>query len=193
MSFNPLKEKGMPIEKQIRSWTKLNSKPYPKGKVHPYTRVRGIFMNGIEVEAALFSHQFHRHCEDMELRRQLALVRRIEQQQQKAINWLIPAGESVLEVTLGTQKLPDDKLFKTYQKQVNSGRGRLPAGNQGPPSGKMASGTGREIKGRLNKSLKSGRIVKGCRAGSPLCRFEKGPLLTFYLVASLFGQSQMFL
>lgn len=108
MSFNPLQEKGTPIEKQIRSWTKLNSKPYDPRKVHPYTRVRGIFMNGIEVEAALFSHQFHRHTDDLELKRQLAMVRRVEQQQQKAINWLIPGNESVLEVTLGYEQVAVD-------------------------------------------------------------------------------------
>jgi rubrerythrin len=108
MSFNPLEEKGMPIEKQIRSWTKQNSKPYHPGKVHPYTRVRGIFMNGIEVEAALFSHNFHRHTEDMELLRQLALFRRVEQKQQKAINWLIPGNESVLAVTLGYEQVAVD-------------------------------------------------------------------------------------
>jgi hypothetical protein len=50
-------------------------------------------MNGIEVEGIMFSHQFAHHTLNNDLRRQLALVRRIEQQQQKTINWLTP-GEA---------------------------------------------------------------------------------------------------
>lgn len=108
MSFNPLKEKGTPIEKQIRNWSKLNSKPYDSKKIDPYTRVRGIFMNGIEVEAAIFGHQFARHCADLDLKREIALIRRVEQQQQKAINWMIPGSESTLEVTLGYEQVAVD-------------------------------------------------------------------------------------
>lgn len=108
MGFNPLKEKGIPIEKQLLSWSELNVRPYDKDEVHPYTRTRIIFMNGIEVEAAMFGHQFHRHTDDMELKRKLALTRRVEQQQQKAINWLIPANESGLEVTIGYEQVAVD-------------------------------------------------------------------------------------
>ncbi len=108
MSFNPLEEKGIPIEKQLRNWSELNVKPYDKNKVHPYSRTRGILMNGIEVEGAIFSHQFARHSDDMELKRKLALTRRIEQQQQKAINWMIPAEETILEVTIGYEQVAVD-------------------------------------------------------------------------------------
>ena len=108
MAFNPFQEKGMPIEKQLRSWKELNSKPYDKNQVDPYTRCRVILMNGIEVEGALFNHQFARHCNDMELKRLLAMTRRIEQQQQKAINWLSPADESVLETTIGYEQVAVD-------------------------------------------------------------------------------------
>ncbi|MEW6440135.1 MAG: hypothetical protein AB1640_04295 [bacterium] len=106
--FDPLRERGIPIEKQLLSWSKLNSKPYNKQEVHPYTRVRGIFMNGIETEAAIFGHQFARHTEDLDLKRKLALVRRTEQQQQKAINWLIPGNESTIEVTIGYEQVAVD-------------------------------------------------------------------------------------
>lgn len=108
MSFSPLKEKGIPIEKQLRSWSELNVKPYNKNTVHPYTRVRIIFMNGIEVEAAMFKHQWARHTDDLELKKQIALSRRVEQQQQKAVNWLIPANESGLEVTIGYEQVAVD-------------------------------------------------------------------------------------
>jgi hypothetical protein len=108
MSFNPLKEKGIPIEKQIRNWSELNVKPYDKKQVHPYTRTRGILINGIEVEGAMFSHQFARNTTDPDLKRKLALTRRAEQQQQKAVNWSIPADESVLEVTIGYEQVAVD-------------------------------------------------------------------------------------
>ncbi|RJQ58191.1 MAG: hypothetical protein C4530_11040 [Desulfobacteraceae bacterium] len=108
MGFNPLEEKGIPIEKQLRNWSELNVKPYDKKKVHPYSRTRGILMNGIEVEGAIFSHQFARHTDDMDLKQKLAMTRRIEQQQQKAINWMIPGDESVLEVTIGYEQVAVD-------------------------------------------------------------------------------------
>ena len=61
---------------------------YSKQDVDPYTKVRIILMNGIEMEAAFFSHQFHRNCNDNNLRRELAMNRRIEQQQRNiSIGW----------------------------------------------------------------------------------------------------------
>ena len=93
MSFNPLSERGIPLEKQLRNWSELNVKPYDKDAVHPFTRCRVILMNGIEVEAAMFSHQFARHTRNLDLKRMLAMTRRVEQQQQKAVNWLTPAQE----------------------------------------------------------------------------------------------------
>lgn len=107
MSFNPFKEKGMPIEKQFRNWSELNSKPFNKD-AHPYTKCRGILMNGIETEAAIFLHQFARHTKDIEVKRNIALSRRIEQQQQKAINWCIPGNQSVLETTIGYEQVAVD-------------------------------------------------------------------------------------
>ncbi len=108
MAFNPLKEHGIPLEKQLRNWEDLNVKPYDKNEVHPYTRTRIIFMNGIEVEGAIFSHQFARHSSNHELKQKLAMARRLEQQQQKVINWLIPPDESVLEVTIGYEQVAVD-------------------------------------------------------------------------------------
>jgi hypothetical protein len=100
MSFNPLQEKGIPIEQQFRNWSELNVQPYDKYQTDPYTKCRAVVMNGIETEASLFSHHFARHTADIDLKRQLALVRRAEQQQQKAVNWLIPGTESTLETTI---------------------------------------------------------------------------------------------
>ena len=108
MSFNPLAERGIPIEKQFRNWSELNVTPYDKEAVHPYSRCRGIVMNGIEVEAVMFSHQMARNAIDPGLKQQLALVRRAEAQQQKATNWLIPGNETTLEVTIGYEQVAVD-------------------------------------------------------------------------------------
>jgi hypothetical protein len=108
VSFNPLQERGMPLENQFRNWRDLNVQPYDKDAVHPYGRCRGILANGIEVEAVMFSHMLARNTLDPELKRQLALVRRIEAQQQKAMNWLIPGNETTLEVTLGYEQVAVD-------------------------------------------------------------------------------------
>jgi rubrerythrin len=108
MAFNPLSERGIPLDKQLRNWSELNVQPYDKGKVHPYSRCRGIVANGIEVEAVMFSHQLARNTLDPALKQQIAQVRRIEAQQQKATNWLIPGNETTLEVTLGYEQVAVD-------------------------------------------------------------------------------------
>jgi rubrerythrin len=110
MTFNPLAERGIPLERQLRNWSELNVTPYRSEDVHPYTRCRVIVMNGVEVEAVMFSHNFNRNCADVELKQRLQMVRRIEQQQQKAVNWLIPgeAEENVFEVTIGYEQVAVD-------------------------------------------------------------------------------------
>jgi len=108
MGFNPIKERGTPIDKQIRNWSELNVRPYDKESVDPFTRARVILMNGIEVEAVMFGHQMSRNTTDTALKQQLAMSRRVEQQQQKIVHWLIPAQEDVLEVTLGYEQVAVD-------------------------------------------------------------------------------------
>jgi hypothetical protein len=108
MGFNPLAEKGIPLEKQLRNWSELNVQPYDKNQVEPYTRTRVITMNGIEVESIMFSHQFARHTDNPQIKRALALMRRAEQQQQKVINWLTPGDETTLEVTIGYEQVAVD-------------------------------------------------------------------------------------
>jgi hypothetical protein len=108
VSFNPLQERGILLEQQFRNWRELNVTPYDKEAVHPYGRCRGIVANGIEVESVMFSHSLARNTLDPEVKRQLALVRRVEAQQQEAMNWLIPGNESTLEVTLGYEQVAVD-------------------------------------------------------------------------------------
>ncbi len=106
--FNPLDHKGLPLDQQIRNWRELNVEPIDPEAVDPYTRCRIITMNGIEVEANLFSHQFARNCADDEVRRKLAFTRYVENQQQRVINWLLPGQASVLETTLGYEQVAVD-------------------------------------------------------------------------------------
>ncbi|MFI7420803.1 hypothetical protein [Nonomuraea sp. NPDC049684] len=127
MAFDPLQERGIPLDEQLRDWRELNTSPIDPDHADPYTRCRIITMNGIETEAVLFSHQLARHCTDLELKRQLARVRHIEAQQQKAVNWLLPGVASVLETTIAYEQVavdltawvarmePDPYLTQAYQ------------------------------------------------------------------------------
>jgi len=108
MTFNPLNESGIPLDRQLRNWHELNIEPYDTRSVDPYTRCRIIVMNGAEMESMWFGHQFARHCSDLDIKRELARVRRIETQQQKVCNWLIPGSESSLEVTIGYEQVAVD-------------------------------------------------------------------------------------
>ncbi|NLP44740.1 MAG: hypothetical protein GX351_08960 [Peptococcaceae bacterium] len=106
--MNPFEQRPINMEDGFMDWATIYPKPYDKKSVDPYTKTRVILMNGIEAEAIVFKHQFHRNCQDNDLRRELALSRRIEQQQQKRVNWLKPIDESVLETTIGYEHLATD-------------------------------------------------------------------------------------
>lgn len=108
MSFNPLEQPGIPVEDQFRNWSELNVTPFDKRTVDPYTRTRAILMNGIEVEAILFSHQFARHTDNLELKRALARSRRVDAQQQKVVNGLNPGDQTPLETTIGYEQVAVD-------------------------------------------------------------------------------------
>lgn len=106
--MNPFYEHARPADKLYMDWNKIYPKPYRKEEVDPYTKVRIILMNGTEFEANWFSHQFHRHCPNNDLRRELAVARRVEQQQQKRIACLKPINETILEHTIGYEQLAVD-------------------------------------------------------------------------------------
>jgi hypothetical protein len=103
--MNPFKEKGIPLEDQVRSWKQIALPPYLKQEVDAFTRARIILMNGIEMEAGVFSHGYARVCEDVDLKKLLARVRRIEHQQQNTVQWLNPADQSILETTIGYEQV----------------------------------------------------------------------------------------
>ncbi len=107
--INPFKEeKAVKVDGTYHDWKQLNLKPYDKNSASPYTKTRVILMNGTEFESNWFLHQFSRHCNNNELRRELAMVRRHEQQQQKMISSLKPIDESNLETTIAYEQLAVD-------------------------------------------------------------------------------------
>ena len=126
MTFNPLEEKGIPLEKQLRSWHDIVKRPFDKHRIACYSRTRQILMNGIEVEAWNFKHNFARNCADPEVKKLIALSRRIEDMQQTTVNWMTPACQTVLETTLGYEQVavdltawlaqnePDDYVKETF-------------------------------------------------------------------------------
>ncbi|MGI6115187.1 hypothetical protein [Luoshenia tenuis] len=113
--MNPFELKPRSLESCIRDWNGMYPKPYDKRQTDPYTKTRIILMNGTEFEAVYFSHNFSRKCPNNDLRRELALLRRIEQQQQKTISMLKPADETILEQTIGYEQLAVDLTARMAQ------------------------------------------------------------------------------
>ncbi len=105
VNVNPFNWESKNIEEYFMNWDKMYPVPYDKNKVSPWTKVRVILMNGTEFESNWFLHQFARHTDDNDLKRDLALVRRQEQQQQKRISLLKPIDETLLEETIGYEQL----------------------------------------------------------------------------------------
>jgi rubrerythrin len=117
--MNPFDLKPNKIEKSFHNWQTLYPKPYNKDDVDPYTKTRIILMNGTEFEAVWYSHQFSRHCCNNDIRRDLANIRRIEQQQQKRLNALKPKNENTLEHALSYEQLAVDLTAILAKRETN--------------------------------------------------------------------------
>lgn len=120
MSFNPLKEKGISLEKQIKSWDKLIERPYKRELVDSYTRCRQILLNGIEVECWNFMHNLLRITDDFEIKKLIADIRFIETKQQMVVNWLCPHNQSVLDTTLAYEQVAIDLTAWLSQNEPDS-------------------------------------------------------------------------
>ena len=107
MTFDPFKEKPGKLE-AFESRDRVYPRAYDKNATDPYTKVRIILMNGTEFESQWFLHNMARHVTNEDLRREIAVTRRIEQQQQKTISYLKPKDESILEHTIGYEQLAVD-------------------------------------------------------------------------------------
>ena len=107
--INPFYEENyIPVENTYKNWKQLSLVPYNKDKATPYTKTRVILMNGTEFESNWFLHNFSRHTNNNELRREISSVRRHEQQQQKAVSSLKPLNETDLETTISYEQLAID-------------------------------------------------------------------------------------
>ena len=117
--MNPFLEKSAPIEKAYENWCQMYPKQYNTRTVDPYTKTRIILMNGTEFEANWFSHQFARHTDNNDLRRELAMVREVEKQQQLKISMLKPINETVLQHTIGYEQLAVDLTAELAKREKN--------------------------------------------------------------------------
>jgi hypothetical protein len=125
MSLDILKEKGVPLNKQMFTWRDLVQEPISKLDNDAFTRVRIILMNGIGMESNRFLHALARMNGD--LRKEAAMVRRPSQHMQTQVNWLLPADQSPLETTIGYEQVaievtasvaqsePDPYLAQVYR------------------------------------------------------------------------------
>lgn len=117
--MNPFLETSSTIDAHFTSWDNISAKPYNKNEVDPYTKTRIILMNGAEFEANWFSHQFSRHCNNNELRRELSFSRRLDKQQQMLIGSLRPADETILETTISYEQLAVDLTARLAKSEPN--------------------------------------------------------------------------
>ena len=108
MTLNPLKEKGISLDKQVKTWNDIIKRPYKREVVDSYTRCRQILMNGIEVECWNFKHNLLRNTDNDEIKDLVSTTRHIESQQQMTNNWLTPHNQSVLDTTLAYEQVAID-------------------------------------------------------------------------------------
>ena len=106
--MNPFNLKVKPVEENFMDIKKMYPKSYNKDKVSPYSKTRVILLNGAEFEANWFMHQFARHCDNPEIKKELSIIRAQEQQQQKRLACLKPLNESILETTIAYEQLAID-------------------------------------------------------------------------------------
>lgn len=104
-TMNPFNAESKPVEENILNWKQMYPKPYSKKKISPFTKLRIILAEGAEFDSQWFLHQFARHCPDNDLRREIAIVRNQESQQQKRIGALKPLDEHFLETTISYEQL----------------------------------------------------------------------------------------
>ena len=117
--MNPFLEKPTPVNDLFKDWRAIYPESYNKNEVDPYTKTRIILMNGTEFEAVYFSHNFQRNCPDNDLRRELAITRRLEQQQQRMISALRPKDETILETTIAYEQLAVDLTARLAMHEPN--------------------------------------------------------------------------
>ena len=117
--MNPFTVESKDVNAYFMDWKKMYSKPYNKKTVDPFTKVRVILMNGTEFESNWFLHQFARHCNNNDIKREIAIIRAQEQQQQKRIASLKPKNENMLETTISYEQLAIELTAVLAQNEKN--------------------------------------------------------------------------
>src|SRR4051794_7404580 len=103
MTINLFDSGGCPLDRQRFTWRELVQKPISKLDDDAFTRVRIIYMNGLENEAMRFQHAAARF--NASLRLPLAEIRRVEHHQATLVNWLLGADHSPLETTIADEQV----------------------------------------------------------------------------------------
>ncbi len=117
--LNPFEQDTINLNESYMDWKQLYPSSYDKYSVDPYTKTRIILMNGAETEQIFFLHQFNRNCNNNDVRRDLAIIRRTSQQMQKLIQCLKPINENVLEETITYEMLAVDLTARLAQNESN--------------------------------------------------------------------------
>lgn len=117
--MNPFKEKSYSIEKCTSDWKQLYPTAYNKHDTDAYTKVRTILLNGTEFEQCWFMHSLVRNTTNNDIRRDVGLLRRMEQQQQKRISYFKPKDETMLETTISYEQLAVDLTAVLAQTEKN--------------------------------------------------------------------------
>lgn len=115
--MNPFEQKPVDLDNCFLNWKQIYPCAYDKNNVDPYTKTRIILMNGAETEQIFFLHQFNRNCDNNDVRRQIAKIRKISQQMQKLIQCLKPINENVLEETISYEMLAVDLTARLAQNE----------------------------------------------------------------------------
>ncbi len=117
--MNPFKEKAKKPEDYLESLKDLYPVAYDKNATDPYTKARIVLACGAEYEANWHSHQMQRHIAEPSLRRDLALMRFVEKEQQQKLAHLKPTDESVLETTITYEQLAVDLTAEMARNEQN--------------------------------------------------------------------------
>lgn len=118
--MNPFEFESPISGEKYYDWKTIYPIPYDKTNTNPYTKARVILMNGCETENIFYLHNFQRNCDNNDLRRELAKIRRIHQQQQKKIQCLKPINENILDETIIYELLAVDLTARMAQCEPDS-------------------------------------------------------------------------
>ena len=119
--MNPFEQKPeKKMDEMVMDWSTMSPKPYGKLEADPYTKTRIILMNGIEVEAVMFGHNFNRNCEDNDLRRDLYLeIGMVEEEHVTHYGALLDPSATWLQNLLLREYMETYLYYSFYETEVD--------------------------------------------------------------------------